>query len=200
MNKKLKYLITAVLVIVMALGISVTASAETAEPDLNEADTTVFDKIYAEVGEYASEMLCAMAFIGSVILAFAYKKGLLPLVKASLVSIGNAVGKMKDSVSRSTEMGEEFNKNLVGGLENATTVLDSLAQKVDALEYTLTEKLSHEGDHTREKEALGLILTAQIDMLYDVFMCSALPQYQKDAIGERIAAMKGALKEYGDKG
>lgn len=200
MNKKLKYLITSILVIVMVLGVSVSASAATEESTNIQSEATVFDKIYSEVSAYAGEILCAMAFIGSVILAFAYKKGLLPLVKASLVSIGNAVGKMKDSVSRSTEMGEKFNKNLVGGLENATTVLNSLAQKVDALEYTLTEKLSHEGDHTREKEALGLILSAQIDMLYDVFMCSALPQYQKDAIGERIATMKGALKEYAERG
>lgn len=199
MNKKLKYLITTLLVIVMALGISITASAETAEPDATENDATVFDKIYTEVGEYASEILCAMAFTGSVILAFAYKKGLLPIVKGSLVSIGNAVGKMKDSVSRSTEMGEELSKNLAGGLENAALVLDTLAEKIDTLEHTLTEKLVCEDERTREKEALGVILTAQIDMLYDVFMCSALPQYQKDAIGERIATMKGALKEYGER-
>ena len=198
MNKKLKYLITAVLVIVMALGISITASAETAEPVATENDATVFDKIYAEVSEYAGEILCAMAFTGSVILAFAYKKGLLPIIKGSLVSIGNAVGKMKDSVSRSTEMSEELSKNLAYGLENSALVLGTLAEKIDALDNALTEKLSAESDHTREKEALGIILTAQIDMLYDVFMCSALPQYQKDAIGERIATMKGALKEYGE--
>ena len=32
-------------------------------------------------------------------------------------------------------------------------------------------------------------------MLYDVFMSSALPQYQKDAVGERIAKMREAITE-----
>ena len=42
------------------------------------------------------------------------------------------------------------------------------------------------------------MVKAQIDMLYDVFMSSALPQYQKDAVGERIAKMKEALVENAD--
>ena len=42
---------------------------------------------------------------------------------------------------------------------------------------------------------LRLVVDTQIDMLYDIFMSSALPQYQKDAVGERIAKMKGAIRE-----
>lgn len=200
MNKKLKYLITSILVIVMVLGVSVSASAATEESTNIQSEATVFDKIYSEVSEYAGEILCAMAFIGSVILAFAYKKGLLPIVKSSLIGIGNAVGKMKDSVNRSTVMGEELNTRLTVGFESAEHVLTALREKVEALESALAQKLSDEADHSHRTEMLCLILNAQIDMLYDVFMCSALPQYQKDAIGERMATMKGALKEYAERG
>ena len=35
----------------------------------------------------------------------------------------------------------------------------------------------------------------QIDMLYEVFISSSLPLYQKEAVGERIAEMKRILNE-----
>lgn len=35
----------------------------------------------------------------------------------------------------------------------------------------------------------------QINMLYDIFMTSALPQYEKDAVGERISAMNKILTD-----
>lgn len=193
MNKKLKYLITSILVIVFALGLSVSANAEEPDASVEAAEVTVFDKLYCEVSEYAGEILCAMAFAGSVILAFAYKKGLMPIVKGSLVSIGNAIGKVKESVSRSTEMGEEMSKNIESGLEGAMLVLKSLGEKVDALEHTLAEKLSDTEEREHDARALKTILTSQIEMLYDIFMCSAIPQYQKDAVGEKMAKMKEAL-------
>ena len=34
------------------------------------------------------------------------------------------------------------------------------------------------------------LMSAQIDMLYDIFMTSSLPQYQKDAVNKRISEMK----------
>ena len=37
---------------------------------------------------------------------------------------------------------------------------------------------------------MKIILSAQIDMLYDIFMTSSLPQYQKDAVSKRIGEMK----------
>lgn len=200
MNKKLKYLITSILVIVLALGLSVTASAETLTEAEEITEATVFDKLYTEVSEYAGEILCALAFIGSVILAFAYKKGLMPIVKSSLVTIGNAMSKMKDSVNKNAERGEEMNREIASGLDGAVKVIQTLGERIDALEKSLTERLADKDETAREREALSIIMTSQIDMLYEIFMSASLPQYQKDAIGEKIAKMKGALAKNGDRG
>lgn len=200
MNKKLKYLITSILVIVLALGLSVTASAETLTEAEEITEATVFDKLYNEVSEYAGEILCALAFIGSVVLAFAYKKGLMPIVKSSLVTIGNAMSKMKDSVNRNAERGEEMNREIASGLDGAVKVIETLGERIDALEKSLTERLADKDETAREREALSIIMTSQIDMLYEIFMSASLPQYQKDAIGEKIAKMKGALAKNGDRG
>ena len=200
MNKKLKYLITSILVIVLALGLSVTASAETLTEAEEITEATVFDKLYTEVSKYAGEILCALAFIGSVVLAFAYKKGLMPIVKSSLVTIGNAMSKMKDSVNKNAERGEEMNREIASGLDGAVKVIHTLGERIDALEKALTERLADKDETAREREALSIIMTSQIDMLYEIFMSASLPQYQKDAIGEKIAKMKGALAKNGDRG
>ena len=200
MNKKLKYLITSILVIVLALGLSVTASAETLTEAEEITEATVFDKLYTEVSEYAGEILCALAFIGSVVLAFAYKKGLMPIVKSSLVTIGNAMSKMKDSVNKNAERGEEMNREIASGLDGAVKVIETLGERIDTLEKSLTERLADKDETAREREALSIIMTSQIDMLYEIFMSASLPQYQKDAIGEKIAKMKGALAKNGDRG
>ena len=39
-------------------------------------------------------------------------------------------------------------------------------------------------------------LISQVDMLYAIFMSSALPQYQKDEVGARIKEMREELEKY----
>ena len=201
MKNRIKILIAVMLILVSALVLSVSASAQEAEStDLTDGtEENVFDKMYADVSEYATEILCAMTFAGSIILAFAYKKGLLPIVKGSLLSIGNAVSTVKDSVGESAEKGVKLGESIEKGLENTKTVLDGLVKKISELDTALEERLSDESERAHEAEVLRLVLLSQIEMLRDIFMSAALPQYQKDAVGERIAKMKGALEENGER-
>lgn len=201
MKNRIKLLIAVMLILVSALVLSVSASAQEAESTelADGTEENVFDKMYADVSEYATEILCAMTFAGSLILAFAYKKGLLPIVKGSLLSIGNAVSKVKDSVGESAEKGVKLGESIEKGLENTKTVLDGLVKKISELDTALEERLSDESERAHEAEVLRLVLLSQIEMLRDIFMSAALPQYQKDAVGERIAKMKGALEENGER-
>ena len=41
-------------------------------------------------------------------------------------------------------------------------------------------------------------MKAQVDMLYEIFMSSSLPQYQKDSVGEKISSMRKSLSEDGE--
>jgi len=68
-----------------------------------------------------------------------------------------------------------------------------LSDKVEELDVMLKEKFAYVDEAQQERQELKLILDSQIDMLYDIFMASALPQYQKDAVGEKIAKMKEAI-------
>lgn len=193
MKKKLKYLIVTALIVTFLVCCATTAHAEEAyNPVTDEiAEDNLFAQIYEEISAYTSEILCVLTFGGSLILAIAYKKGLLPIVKGSLLSIGNAVSNIKESAGESIEKTSQLEKSF----EIAKEKLDVLTNRVCTLDQLLREKLDMEDEEKKAKIELKLVLNSQIDMLYDIFMASALPQYQKDAVGEKIAKMKGALCE-----
>ena len=198
MKTKLKYLIAILLVATLSTCLAISASAEEGIHDESireQTEENFFSRIYDEVASYASEILCGLTFIGSLTIAFAYKKGLLPLVEKSLLAIGNAVTGIKESTKENAEASSAFGVNIEKQLSGLEEVLRSLAEKVNSLDKVLLESLQNESDSRLEAKELRLVVDAQIDMLYDVFMSSALPQYQKDAVGERIARMKEAIAD-----
>ena len=81
-TKFIKNLITLALCAMMLLGFGTAASA--ASDSVVEEETTVesalvedtennvFEELYAAVGEFSGEIASALAFIGSLIVAFAY--------------------------------------------------------------------------------------------------------------------------------
>ena len=198
MKTKLKYLIAILLAAVLSMSLAVYASAEDGIPEEStegETEENLFSKVYEEIAAYTSEILCGLTLAGSLTLAFAYKKGLLPLVEKSLLAIGNAVMGIKESTKENAEASSALGVNIGKQLSAAEELLRNLAQKVNSLDKALGESLENENKARLEAKELRLVVDAQIDMLYDVFMSSALPQYQKDAVGERIAKMKEAIAD-----
>lgn len=198
MKTKLKYLIAILLAAALSMSLAVYASAEDGIPEESTKEQTeenLFSKVYEEIAAYTSEILCGLTLAGSLTLAFAYKKGLLPLVEKSLLAIGNAVTGIKESTKENAEASSALGVNIGKQLSAAEELLRNLAQKVNSLDKALGESLENENKARLEAKELRLVVDAQIDMLYDVFMSSALPQYQKDAVGERIAKMKEAIAD-----
>ncbi len=202
MKNKLKYLAALITLVVLVAATAVHASAEEgANAAVTAAETdeeNFFTAVYEEISAYTSEILCAMTLAGSLALAFAYKKGLLPLVERSLVTIGNAVTKIKENTNETAQKSSEIGESIDQRLLAAHELLDSLAKRIDSLDGSLKASLENESRARIESKQLKLVVDAQIDMLYDVFMSSALPQYQKDAVGERIAKMKEAVAQNAD--
>ena len=201
MKNKIKYLFISILIVLFTVSGAVCAYAEEEyteqEYTTEEAEDNInfFEKMYTEVKRYTSEILCALTFSGSLALAFAYKKGLLPLVEKSLITIGNAVTKIKENTKESTEISSKLGTNIESGLHDTQELITRLSERIGSLENALNGNLENENEAKLESKQLRVVVDAQIDMLYDIFMCSALPQYQKDAVGERIAKMKGAIRE-----
>lgn len=169
-------------------------AVEITDKEVNtEVDKTFFGAVYNELIAYASEILCALTLIASVTLGVAYKKGLIPLLEKSLVSIGNAIGKIRESNKESAEKNSAFSENIEEKLSCTKATVEELKTKVQTLNDILPKNVRDEESDRLEKKQLRIIIGAQVEMLYDIFMSSSLPQYQKDAIGEKIAAMREAV-------
>lgn len=147
------------------------------------------DEAYRLVLENADKLFALFACISSLIVGFAYKKGLLPLLRNGLTALGSGVSSLKEQSERAEELAESSIREAADKLARAEECFKVISDRLEALEGEL--ELAREGS-VKDGE-LRLILTSQIDLLYELFMSSSLPSYQKDSIGESVAKMKRAL-------
>ena len=161
----------------------------------NEEPTTEDGNLFAELYEYVSQnadnIFSALAFAASVVLALIYKKGLMPALTSSL-------GNLRASVKTIGETAERALAESEGAYTGVKKSIDLVGEGLDALCITVGElesRLAASEEQANDAKAIKTIMAAQIDMLYNVFMSSSLPQYSKDAVGERIREMKAALAQ-----
>lgn len=198
--KFIKNLITLALCAVMILGFGTAASA-TSDSAVTEETTTesaptdtaasnIFEELYTAMSEFSGEIASALAFLGSLIVALAYRRGLMPAVKSGIGAIGGAVSQLKDSAESHSKHQDELLEEFTERLCRAEDVLERFGRAIDEI----TEK-TEDGQHAAEDRAnMKALMSAQIDMLYDIFMTSSLPQYQKDAVNKRIVEMKEVVE------
>lgn len=203
-RKFIQRLLTALSCITILFALSLTAvSAENAEANAPTAEETessqadsqdstalgspnFFEEAYASVEGLSSELLCALSFIGSLIIAFAYKKGLLPTVKSGIGAIGSAIGSIKESTENYAKQNEELLALMSERLDRTDKTLEGFEKSV----AEIAERCEDREHAARDRAEMKALMSAQIEMLYDIFMTSSLPQYQKDAVSEKVRDMK----------
>lgn len=165
-----------------------------ADSSAEESDTgkNALEGIYDTVKEYATEIFSSLAFAGTVIVAFIYKKGLVPVITRTSGAISTLVSKLRDENAAGQK---NANEKLRLATEQLSSLEGDISDVASAL-CTVTERLAGCETLEREQKRIADVMKAQVDMLYAIFMSSALPQYQKDEVGERISAMKKELECY----
>ena len=205
MKKIIAILLT--LILVMSLSVSVSAEGQDSgvgdnslgieenEASRGESGTEYelsenpFTSLFAAVTEYLPEILGALTFIGSLVLAFLYKKGLLPVVKAALSTLTGIVGEIKEKAEQGELTAKAEGEALAARLTRAEDALRALDGSFSELSGILKEAEGRAFD----RAALSAVMTTQIDLLYDIFMSSSIPQFQKELVGESVAKMREAL-------
>ena len=161
-------------------------------PSQEELGQNVFSRLYEEVIKNSDTIFSALAFVATLAIGWFYKKGLIPLLT-------DALGRLKGAFDGARS------EALLNAEESARR-LDEIAGKVTALEAETrlaTENVGRLGEDVHlaceaagDRRRLATLLSAQIDMLYAIFVSSALPEYQKEEIGLRISKMREELKSY----
>lgn len=159
------------------------------ESETSAAEANIFDAVYAEIIKHSDKILSALAFSASLILAFAYKKGFLPLIKGALSALTSSVSKLKEETESASLAAQSSIEGASAKLENAQELLASLTERLETIEG----KLAASAEEKNLQRDIKKVMTAQVDMLYSIFMSSSIPAYQKEAVGESIAEMKKTL-------
>ena len=186
-----KFLLCLVISLSVLSSLSLITSASEAE-EMSEtveqagAEENVFTEIYNAVCENSADILSLLSFAASVTVALFYKYALSPLIKGGLEKISSGV------------------KNISGEHSKEYTALSEAQAKICANEEKIEEKLSEisksilevrDVEKPRLEKSLLTVMQAQVNMLYEIFQSSALPVYQKEAVGNMISEMRSELSK-----
>ena len=152
----------------------------------------VFEEIYAAMEENADKIFSILAFVGTIVVGVGYKSGLLPLLRDALSRLKSSIDGVKADGEISKALTESKMNEIGEELSEINSAIEKNAAELARIEWQFE---SYE-ELCREREAMRTIINAQIDMLYAIFMSSALPQYQKDEIGMKIQQMREELASY----
>ena len=164
---------------------------ENSSTNKNEgAKDNVFELMFNEVTSYFSEILCALAFLSSIVVALAYKKGLVPIVEGSLGAISKAVTKIKEKGEESDKTAKNNYDALITRVGEYEGAIAALQEKVGAL----TLSLAPFSEELKNNKLIEELIVSQTTMLHDVFMASSLPAYQKDRVEAHFKRMMEDLR------
>ena len=158
----------------------------------SDGEDNFFDELYRILTSNADKIFAALAFVGTLIVGFSYKKGLIPLLSGAMTALKGTADSIKANGTELTRQTEHGMKALCDNTEEIMKGSIALREEITEMRSELSEL----DDIADQYGTLKLVMLSQIDMLYAIFMSSALPQYQKEEVGSKINKMREELKKY----
>ena len=203
MKKGLKFIIALTVAAVFLLSLSVASLASeggaedgeakiSTEAESAEVEENLFAVAFEVIKSHSVEIFSAMAFLGAILTAVCYKRGLIPLLSKKLTLLAEALKKLSSENCESIERADAHSfetKEKIAALENS---IELFSTEISALR----ESLGSACELRREGEVQKKLLLAEIDMLKDIFTASALPEYQKEAICDKVKKIKEEISCY----
>ena len=164
----------------LILSLTVTVSIGAADAEEIKDEPTFFDEVYESFSEHSAEIFSALSLVGSCLIAFMYKNGLLPGLKAGIGAIKSEVEEIRKESCSTKEDGEEI-KRALAEIEKKIAELDGM--------IGFAEKNSD------DLQTVSALIDEQVSLLFEIFMSSSMPEYKKEAVGRRVEKMRAALAE-----
>ena len=131
--KKFLTLLTLLAVLLSAFSLVAFAESPAATDTGVTEERTFFDEVYEFLTENADLILSALAFAGSLALAFAYRRGLIPLLKGGLGTLSGAVDSLKENSKTADGKAREILGYAAEKLDSAEKLISSLPKGFQAL-------------------------------------------------------------------
>jgi hypothetical protein len=146
----------------------------------NAENQNVFEIIYREGMKHSDKILSLLAFITSLVLTLTYKKSLIPIVRGTLSKLGASVNKITEDAESNTQQTLISLNEAKVCFEESKAIFKSVVNMLESLYAKLDESIKL----NKINNDIKILMQNQIDMLYEVFISSSLPLYQKEAVGE----------------
>ena len=185
----MKKIVTSLLIFLTLFSLLATFCFASETDNASEEAGNVFSEIYDMIILHSDKILSALAFLASLVLAFSYRKGMLPLIKGGLNTLSGAVSKLKEETEQVSLISKETTDSALNRISDVSDLLFTLTEKLSALESELNFARQEQAKYSEIK----IIMQSQIDMLYEIFMSSSIPLYQKETVGEKINSMRKTL-------
>ena len=144
--------------------------------------------------ENGSTLLGVLTLLGSLLVAFFYKAGLLPMVRAGLSALKELIGKSHAVTERFTQDAneifsriEEQTKPTLALAERSITLIESLEERLGVLEEALRASES-------DRRATAAVLRTETELFYELLHSVNLPEAQKESMTESYYRLKRELE------
>ena len=152
--------------------------------------TLVFDFF----SQNADTLLGALTLCGSLLVAFLYKKGLLPLVRSGLSALASLLGKTGEVTERFTSEAsavltdiKEQTAPVLSVLNESQATLLALGERLASLEEALAKS-------EEDRKSTAAVLATETELFYEMLCSVNLPQAQKDSMTESYYRLKRLLE------
>ncbi len=170
------------------------ATEETPPADSPITDVPADDLAIRNFGEtvnyiwdnYAGEIFSGLTLVTSLVLAYFYKRGLVPVIWNGLDRISRAGEETEEKIAVFFERAEP----ILTHVSEVTSVADSLSDYVKTLEARVDAA-------ENERARMEVLMSGVAEMLYGVFSAANLPVYAKEQLGARYHAIMNAINETG---
>lgn len=147
--------------------------------------------------ENADTLLGVLTLIGSLLVAFFYKTGLMPLLRSGLSALGDLLGKSRELTESFTkEAGERFARMeesvlpMADAMRKGEEALSALEEKLKALEEALSKS-------EKERRLTAEVLRTETELFYEMLVSVNLPEGQKESMTESYYRLKRILEAEG---
>lgn len=183
MKKKLIFML---LMLSLLLLLPLSASAEEVVTEAAESET-LSGSVAAFIEENTDELLGVLTFVSSLLVAFLYKTGLLPLLRNGISALSDTAGKTGKLAETFTEEASEALRSLKESVAPATEAIKKTEDYLKTVKDALADaKLTQE--ETRE------ILAAETTLFYELLCSVNLPEEQKDSMRKSYYRLREKLE------
>ena len=165
-----------------------------ASPDEALGFTETLSLFFAE---NADTLLGVLTLIGSLLVAFFYKTGLMPLLRSGLSALGDLLSKSRELTESFTkEAGERFARMeesvlpMADAMRKGEEALSALEEKLKALEEALSKS-------EKERRLTAEVLRTETELFYEMLVSVNLPEGQKESMTESYYRLKRILEAEG---